>query len=66
MVLADVKKEWNDFQSKRDRSAVYGYLHMVFMQVDWWAKIPWKRMKRCKLFGHKIQNWCSRQTHLRQ
>jgi hypothetical protein len=40
VVLADVKKEWNDFQSMRDRSAVYGYLHMVFMQVDWWAQKP--------------------------
>jgi hypothetical protein len=29
-----------DFQSMRDRSAVYGYLHMVFMQVDWWAQKP--------------------------
>lgn len=43
VVLPDVKKEWNEFQSKRDRSAVYGYLHMVFMQVDWWAKNPLER-----------------------
>jgi hypothetical protein len=40
VVLADVEKEWNDFQSKRERSAVYGYLHMVFMQVDWWTQKP--------------------------
>ena len=40
VVLADVKKEWNDYQSVRDRSAIYGYLHMVFMQVDWWTQKP--------------------------
>ena len=40
VVLADVKKEWNEFQSMRDRSAIYGYLHIVFMQVDYWAQNP--------------------------
>jgi hypothetical protein len=40
VVLADVKKEWNESQSKRDRNAIYGYLHIVFMQVDWWQQKP--------------------------
>ena len=38
VVLADVKKAWAQYQSTRDRSAIYAYLHMVFMQVDWWKK----------------------------
>ena len=38
MVLADVRKQWVDFQSSRNRAAIYGYLHIVFMQVDWWAQ----------------------------
>jgi hypothetical protein len=40
VVLADVKKAWTEYQSVRDRSAVYGYLHLVFMQVDWWERKP--------------------------
>jgi hypothetical protein len=40
VVLADVRKAWTDYQSTRERSAVYPYLHMVFMQVDWWARNP--------------------------
>jgi hypothetical protein len=40
IVLADVRKAWTDSQLTRDRSAIYGYLHTVFMQVDWWAKNP--------------------------
>jgi hypothetical protein len=40
VVLADVKKQWVDFQSSRNRDAIYGYLNMVFMQVDWWAQNP--------------------------
>jgi hypothetical protein len=40
VVLADVKKASTEYQSIRDRSAVYRYLHMVFMQVDWWARKP--------------------------
>ena len=40
VVLADVRKAWTDYQSTRDRSAIYAYLHMVFMQVNWWAKNP--------------------------
>ena len=43
VVLADVKKVWTDCQSTRDRNAIYGYLHMVFMQVDWWTKNPLER-----------------------
>jgi hypothetical protein len=40
VILADVKKAWTEYQSVRDRSAVYGYLHLVFMQVDWWERKP--------------------------
>jgi hypothetical protein len=40
VVLVDVKKAWTDCQSTRDRSAMYAYLHMVFMQVDWWERKP--------------------------
>jgi hypothetical protein len=40
VILADVKKAWTEYQSVRDRSAIYGYLHLVFMQVDWWAQKP--------------------------
>jgi hypothetical protein len=40
VMLADVRKHWVDFQSSRNRDAIYGYLHMVFMQVDWWARNP--------------------------
>jgi hypothetical protein len=40
VVLADVKKAWTEYQSIRDRSAVYRYLHMVFMQVNWWQRKP--------------------------
>jgi hypothetical protein len=40
VVLADVRKEWVDFQSSRDRDAIYGYLHIVFTQVDWWEQNP--------------------------
>jgi hypothetical protein len=39
-VLEDVRKAWAEYQSIRDRSAVYQYLHMVFMQVDWWKQRP--------------------------
>jgi hypothetical protein len=38
VVLADVKKAWVQYQSTRDRSAIYAYLHIVFMQVAWWKK----------------------------
>jgi hypothetical protein len=40
VILADVKKAWTEYQSVRDRSAIYGYLHLVFMQVDWWQRKP--------------------------
>jgi hypothetical protein len=40
VVLADVRKMWTEYQSIRDRSAVYRYLHLVFMQVDWWQRKP--------------------------
>ena len=40
VVLADVKNQWVDFQSSRNRDAIYGYLNIVFMQVDWWEQNP--------------------------
>jgi hypothetical protein len=40
VVLADVRKAWTVFQSTRERSAIYAYLHMVFMQVNSWEKNP--------------------------
>jgi hypothetical protein len=40
VILADVKKAWTEYQSVRDRSAIYAYLHMVFMQVDRWQRKP--------------------------
>jgi hypothetical protein len=43
VVLADVKKQWLDFQSSRNRDAIYGYLNILFMQVDWWAQNPLER-----------------------
>jgi hypothetical protein len=38
--LADVKKSWTEYQSIRDRSAIYRFLHMVTAQVDWWKRKP--------------------------
>jgi hypothetical protein len=43
VVLADVRKAWTDCRATRERSAIYGYLHLVFMQVDWWAQNPLER-----------------------
>jgi hypothetical protein len=43
VVLADVKKHWANFQSSRNRDAIYGYLHMVFTQVEFWARNPLER-----------------------
>jgi hypothetical protein len=40
VVLVDVRKMWTEYQSIRDRSAVYRYLHMVFMQLDRWQRKP--------------------------
>ena len=40
VILPDVKKAWTEYQSVRDRSAIYGYLHLVSMQVDWWQRKP--------------------------
>jgi hypothetical protein len=40
VVLADVKKQWANFQSSRNRDAIYGYLHMVFTQVEFWTRNP--------------------------
>jgi hypothetical protein len=50
VVLADVRKEWVDFQSSRDRSAIYAYLHQVYMQVDWWSKNPKEKEAELKAF----------------
>jgi hypothetical protein len=38
--LADVREMWSYYQTTKSRSSVYAYLHMVFMQVDWWTKNP--------------------------
>lgn len=43
VTLVDVKKGWTDYQSTRARHAIYWYLHMVFMQVDWWKNNPEER-----------------------
>jgi hypothetical protein len=40
VVLADVRKHWANFQSSRNRDAIYGYLHMVFTQVEFWTRNP--------------------------
>jgi len=45
VVLADVKKQWVDFQSSRNRDAIYGYLNIVFMQVNWWAQNPLEKIE---------------------
>ena len=50
VVLADVRKEWVDFQSSRNRSAIYAYLHQVYMQVDWWSKNPKEKEAVLKAF----------------
>jgi hypothetical protein len=50
VVLADVRKEWVDFQSSRDRSAIYAYLHQVYMQVNWWSKNPKEKEAELKAF----------------
>ena len=54
VMLADVKKHWGDFQSSRNRDAIYGYLHIVFMQADYWAQNPSE--KRDALRAAKQQN----------
>jgi hypothetical protein len=41
--LADVNEQWVNFQSSRDRSAIYSYLHIVFELVEWWSKHPSER-----------------------
>jgi hypothetical protein len=40
VTLDDVKKSWTEYQSIRDRSAIYRFLHMVATQVDWWKRKP--------------------------
>jgi hypothetical protein len=45
VVLANVKKQWVDFQSSRNRDAIYRYLHIVFMQVNWWAQNPLEQIE---------------------
>jgi hypothetical protein len=54
VVLADVRKAWTDCQSTRVRSAIYSYLHQVFMQVDWWSKNPEEKTQELTKF--KKQN----------
>lgn len=43
VVLADLTKHWVDFQSSRNRDVIYSYLHIVFMQVDYWTRNPLER-----------------------
>jgi hypothetical protein len=50
VVLADVRTEWVDFQSSRDRDAIYAYLHQVYMQVNWWSKNPKEKEAELKAF----------------
>jgi hypothetical protein len=50
VVLADVRKAWTDCQSSRVRSAIYGYLHQVFMQVEWWSKNPEEKAAELQAF----------------
>jgi hypothetical protein len=45
VMLADVKKHWGDFQSSRNRDAIYGYLHVVFTQVEFWARNPLEKIE---------------------
>jgi hypothetical protein len=40
VTVADVRAMWAEYQSIRDRSAVYRFLHMVAAQVDWWKRKP--------------------------
>jgi hypothetical protein len=54
VVLADVKKHWADFQLSRNRDAIYGYLHIVFMQADCWAQNPLEKSEALRAF--KQQN----------
>ena len=54
VVLADVRTAWAQYQATRDRSAIYAYLHMVFMQVDWWKRNPEER--RLELAAFKAEN----------
>jgi hypothetical protein len=50
VTLADVCKEWTNYQSTRARSAIYGYLHIVLMQVDWWRRCPEEKDVELKSF----------------
>jgi hypothetical protein len=52
--LADVREMWSYYQTTKNRSSVYAYLHMVFMQVDWWTKSP--EEKAAELQIHKEAN----------
>ena len=36
--LNNLEREWDTYQSRRDRDAVYGYLNAVFELVMWWKK----------------------------
>jgi hypothetical protein len=45
VVLNDVTKHWANFQSSRNRDAIYGYLHMVFMQVEFLAQNPLEKIE---------------------
>jgi hypothetical protein len=57
VMLADVRKEWVDFQSSRNRSAIYANLHQVYMQVDWWSKNPKEKEAELKAFRDTNPNF---------
>jgi hypothetical protein len=56
ITLADVRKEWADYQSIRARHAVYRYLHQVFMQVDWWSRFPEEKEQELQAFLEQNPN----------
>lgn len=36
--LTRLEGEWDEFQSTRDRNAIYGYLTAIFEVVTWWMQ----------------------------
>jgi hypothetical protein len=53
VVLADVRNMWTFYQSTKDRSSIYAYVHMVFMQVDWWSKNPSEKEEAIRAFNEQ-------------
>ena len=63
VVLADVKNQWVDFQSSRNRDAIYGYLNIVFMQVDWWEQNPLEKDEALQAIKQQNPKLVLRKTH---